>query len=186
MNVIALRHAPVFPYPGSSVMSPVLLRSAWMSTAVSPSEPVWTGSERVLPSYSSVALVVGGWAVVGVMQGLLKSQSRVRFSGRHATALACGGLNCWPPDGPRAGRFRSAARMARHPRGSIRVSLRALGAEPPSAVSRHGTCPPRRGPERSHGREPSDAEDAIMNVRLHVRPLAGRTTPAAPASEAAS
>jgi hypothetical protein len=57
MKVMALRHAPVLPKPGSRVMRPVVARSFWMSMALSPSLPVMTGRVTGLPLWVSVAAV---------------------------------------------------------------------------------------------------------------------------------
>ncbi len=50
MNVIALRQEPVFSYPVSRVMNPVVLRRLEMSMAFSPSVPRTTGSSYSFPS----------------------------------------------------------------------------------------------------------------------------------------
>src|SRR5258705_9777952 len=52
MYVIELRHAPVFPKPGSNVTIPVFARSWLMSTATSSSVPRRTGSADRLPSHT--------------------------------------------------------------------------------------------------------------------------------------
>ena len=63
MNVIALRHAPVLPKPGSSVIIPRPLRNCAMSIPSSASVPSTSGRVRLRPSASSRTVRAAG--VVG-------------------------------------------------------------------------------------------------------------------------
>src|SRR5258705_406500 len=78
MYVIELRHAPVFPKPGSNVTIPVFARSWLMSTATSSSVPRRTGiadlgagGRRITPATICLDFAAGkGTDVVGDVQRL--------------------------------------------------------------------------------------------------------------------